>query len=123
MAGRGVLASAGRFPRLRLTVPADASAHAEPPLTEHDARLVHSSIRLDIPITDRQRLRQIADLLRDLASDLEAASRQPLPPVDHPDFHRQRRLVLWDLALKTDSVRRRLHEPAWTKIEPTGSFA
>ena len=115
MAGRGVLAS-GRHPRLRLTIPAETSAHAEPPLTEHDARLADNSIQIEIPITDRQRLRHVAELLRDLAGDLEAASRKPLPPVDHPDFHRQRRLVLWDIALRTDSIRRRLREHVWAKI-------
>jgi hypothetical protein len=108
MTGGRVLASNGRYSRLRLALPDETNGHQEPPLTEHDARLVHESVRIDIPLVDRIRLRQVAELLRDLAGDLEAASREKLPPADHPDFHRQRRLILWELARRTDAIRRRL---------------
>src|SRR5262245_27860488 len=108
MAGGRVLASNGRYSRLRLALPDESNFYREPPLTEHDARLVHESVRIDIPLVDPIRLRQVAELLRNLAGDLEAASTEKLPPADHPDFHRQRRLILWELARRTDAIRRRI---------------
>jgi hypothetical protein len=95
--------------RLQLGAPSSEQIpNDEPPLRAYDAELVQKSVTIDIPFTNLRSLGQIAELLRTLAEDFDAAQREVLPPTNHPDYHRQRRLILLDMAMKTNAIRGRL---------------
>jgi hypothetical protein len=99
----------GTLARLQLGAPSsEQTPDDEPPLRAHDAELVQKSVRIDIPFANLRSLGQIAELLRTLAEDFDAAHREILPPTNHPDFHRQRRLILLDMAMRTNAIRGRL---------------
>jgi hypothetical protein len=100
---------AGTLARLQLGAPSsEQTLDDEPPLRAYDAEIVQKSVRIDIPFANLRSLGQVAELLRTLAEDFDAAQREPLPPTNHHDYHRQRRLILLEMAMRTNAIRGRL---------------
>src|SRR5262245_49591315 len=93
--------------RVQLGAPSEQIPDDEPPLRAHDAEIVQKSVRIDIPFASLRSLGQVAELLRTLAEDFDAAHREVLP-TDHPDYHRQRRAILLDMAMRTNAIKGRL---------------
>src|SRR5262245_35681409 len=98
----------GTVARLHLGAPSsEQKSDDEPPLRAYDAEIVQKSVSIDIPFASLRNLGQVAELLRTLAEDFDAAQREVLP-TNHPDYHRQRRSILLDMAVRTTAVRGRL---------------
>jgi hypothetical protein len=97
--------------RLQLGTPSvEAETNDEPPVRGYDARVFCKAVRIDLPFVNVRSFARVAELLRDLANDFEAASKERLPPPTHPDYHRERRLILLDMSMRADTVRRQLRE-------------
>ena len=81
----------------------------EPGLTDYDRDVIgRASVRIDIPFCINPfRFRQIADLLRGLAADLDFLSRE-LPPVTDKEYDRRRRVLLVDLGMRARVVAKRI---------------
>jgi hypothetical protein len=98
----------GTLARLQLGAPSSQqTSDDEPPLRAHDAEIMQKSVRIDIPFASLRSLGQVAEILRMLAEDFDTAHREILP-TNHPDYHRQRRSILLDMAVRTNAIRGRL---------------